>query len=51
MWFPPLTVAKETASSLIELENHEEQSMTAQALMNYWLKEKMAMANSIDPPI
>lgn len=46
-------MAKETASSSSEPENNDEleQITIARALLNYRLKEKMAMASTLDSPI
>ncbi|XP_044506830.1 double-stranded RNA-binding protein 2-like [Mangifera indica] len=52
-WTSLKQLAKETASSSTEPENNDEleQITIARALLNYRLKEKMAMANSRDAPI
>ncbi|KAJ4726041.1 Double-stranded RNA-binding protein [Melia azedarach] len=52
-WTSLKQLAKETASSSSEPENNDEleQITIAKALLNYRLKEKMAMANSHDAPI
>ncbi|XP_031285273.1 double-stranded RNA-binding protein 2 [Pistacia vera] len=52
-WTSLKQLAKETASSSTEPENNDEleQITIARALLNYRLKEKMAMANSTDASI
>ncbi|XP_022755635.1 double-stranded RNA-binding protein 2-like [Durio zibethinus] len=52
-WTSLKQLAKETASSSSEPENNDEleQITIARALLNYRIKEKMAMANSSDAPI
>ncbi|KAA3456650.1 double-stranded RNA-binding protein 2-like [Gossypium australe] len=52
-WTSLKLLAKETASSSSEPENNDEleQITIARALLNYRIKEKMAMANSSNAPI
>ncbi|XVF05684.1 hypothetical protein REPUB_Repub05bG0193700 [Reevesia pubescens] len=52
-WTSLKQLAKETASSSSEPENNDEleQITIARALLNYRIKEKMAMANSSNAPI
>ncbi|KAB2038628.1 hypothetical protein ERO13_D03G134900v2 [Gossypium hirsutum] len=52
-WMSLKLLAKETASSSSEPENNDEleQITIARALLNYRIKEKMAMANSSNAPI
>lgn len=52
-WTSLKQLAKETASSSSEPENNDEleQITIARALLNYRLKEKMAMASTLDSPI